>query len=278
MTAEQLAAKIRALLNDAPDGLVGSAIADACSGLEVRVAVHQAGCRNLREFILKNLPDVDGEGRSGADYRYKLPNLQAPVKQTQLSLPGLKRKLRVTFWSAWSNPNSSKALEVDETGAVQLAQPGASGQVLRPLTTQQHKEIAERFLSTRRGDIAAHTAQRLDYAVQASDNIWWTLWYTSVVRDASANALWVSYRYGEMESALDKALRDLKLSEEARKSARDDILATSRKPAPAGKVDKPTPSLRDIVTQAVAVMSEEQLRQLNIPVGIIHDILSGRSR
>lgn len=259
-----------------PGSRLSAALKERASGW----APADFGVRSLREFVAVHVPGVRVVGRSGMDVLYGLagseptPSPSLNVDQTLYSEPD--------FWRIWVSPNSPFALVVNRSGdeitAVRRGDSSApAGHVfLDPPGIDVHRSVASDFLETTEDDLKT----RLAAALEKSTDGWWQAWLREL-RGSAHLGNWNMFRRSAFEDRLRERLRAAELGnreiEHVITAIRDRHLAVAlrrRRTSPAVQAVGDVDVLRRVVIDAVQRMSNTELRDLRLPIGIVLDVLA----
>lgn len=269
-------------------GLRGSAAGMLLRLLEPGFDPTSYGTESLRQFIARYAPDLQVLGFSGTDPIYGLKGWAGGVPR---SARGPKY-----LWRIWVSPLSPAALVINrasgEISAVPRSYRQKEGEVkVAPAPVEAHRAMAREFLKSQSFDNGV--ADALSGAVGSADSSWWRAW-TEVLRSRVPEALprWHEYRQKALEVLLEQALRGAGLDEVAAKSTFDSIVGTRTEKTHAPPATRATSNgtARSLPTGAtsgrgdalalvqavVARMTEDQLRALPLPLGLVLDALGAK--
>lgn len=221
---------------------------------------------NLREFVGRFVKSVHVSGRSGMDLWYE------PLAEQG----ALREATGLDFWRIWASPKSPYALALTEReGNVKPitrdSSPAPGVFILEPSSTECHLQIARDFLRDNEVD-----SPTLTNAIDAVSPHWWQRWYSEIKKVGLASS-WNEYRREKLEAELKKAISAIALSEGAAMNAIRQIVTDSwGKEAEKNSKDRSS-DLRRAVIQAIERMSEEELRELRLPVGLVADAMRSRN-
>lgn len=276
MTKEELAELLRSALTAAgAAGLPGTEAAQLIRSRAPTFRPQDFGAASVKDFICGVVP-AKVIGRAGMDVVFGLPD--APELQPAGGTPEPRDW---NPWRTWATPTSGRYLSVSQKGelAVQLGTPSATD--LGPLPEEEHRAIAEAFLST----IPIDEAELRDLRKLLTLPGWWRAWVTRMRADQARNLRWLAYRSKALDARLVAHVSSLGLSDFARDAALEGMRASRRAEAQrkprARSTDKApaqTPSRRDMSTHGLAhrvldLLSEEQVRSLSFPLGAVLDAL-----
>ncbi|QLQ29613.1 MAG: hypothetical protein HZT39_16520 [Pseudoxanthomonas sp.] len=225
------------------------------------------GSKTLRSFITENLPEFTELGRAGLDPIYGVP----PAATQQAALEG-------NLWRAWSSPKSPYAVVVAvATGTAKLVAVGGDvGDQEIKLSSPDsdfHREIARDFLKIQFPGVASDLVPLITNNPQ-----WWQQWVKEI-RKRGISASWGQFRFHRLLSSFEKALDEHQLSPSARDAAVIQLRsALEGEVEPARKVEGAAASsrlheLRRVAIAVVESLSEEELRELKLPLGLMVDAM-----
>lgn len=230
--------------------------------------VHSFGCTSLSSFIAQHVRSVYVSGRSGMDYIYK----KVPEGEASDAVA------TANFWRAWVSPYGRYVLAIDPSSGKVKALPRnastPSGHLrLEPPTVQAHQELALEFLSQSGADPDGKIAA----LVLPDKPTWWQAWYAAL-RKAGLAPKWNAFRRNRMQQLLLQAIGVLPLEQKVKDLAFEEIRsadAIAIKHTAAKAID-PADSLvqaRAVAIRAIEQMSEQELRELRLPFGVILDVM-----
>lgn len=227
------------------------------------------GARSLRDFIVSNVDGVFVAGRSGMDVVYST----SPPKDGQPA-GAAKAEPAADAWRAWVSPNSPFALAFNtangNTVLIKRAESVPEGHVrIEPTTVEEHRAIARDFL----GSVAEPARDTLRAIVDSPDEQWWRRWLAELEKMGDL-ATWNTFRHERLRELLKARLDASGLDETARITAAGTV-AQSRQPRSRKRSRTPQTrnDVRAIVAAVIEKMSEEDLRDLKLPVGLVLDVL-----
>lgn len=252
----EVIATIRRLVAEARE-IPGSRLA-----MDLKVAIpdwsaETFGARSLRDFIVNNVRGVVIAGNSGMDVVY--------------STSTATRAEPADAWRAWVSPNSPFHLAVDvESGEAVLIKRGATvpeGHVLvAPATIDEHRAIAREFLA----EVPESNRDVLRKIVDSPDEHWWRRWRFKLT-GLNRLGVWSTFRHERLRELLDTRLSASVLSETARSAATE--IAERRGPRKRSGAPQRAADLRVVVAAVIEKMTEEDLRDIKLPVGLLLDVL-----
>lgn len=254
---------------------------------DLRVKDH--GYSTLRDFIAREIPELIEIGLSGADPIYglvswpPLPTLSERPINPDLPDP----------WRVWVSPSSQRLLGVNrDTGAVRALpsseRPREGEVLLRPLAPAAHRKIAADYLEN--VDVDPSLKLALTRALENPSADWWREW-NSALHGTLELSRWFRQRADALEEALKHALGEAGLTNEVSRTAFK-LIAEKRshagttmsrdgqkRPAESSSVSSPQSreELLGLLLAIVPQMSEEELRSLRLPVGLVIDTLRRRT-
>ncbi|MDX9723016.1 MAG: hypothetical protein RBU37_19860 [Myxococcota bacterium] len=259
---------VRRLVDEAGE-ILGSKLA-----MDLKVAVpdwsaEEFGARSLRDFIVSNVDGVVVAGRSGMDvvYSTSAPKDGPPARAA-------KAEPAADAWRAWVSPNSPFALAFNtangKTVLIKRAAAVPEGHVrIEPTTVEEHRAIARDFLDS----VAEPARDTLRAIVDSPDEQWWRRWLAELMKLGNL-ATWNTFRHERLRELLKARLDASGLDETARSTAAGTV-AQSRPPRPRKRshADQTCNDVRVVVAAVIEKMSEEDLRDLKLPVGLVLDVL-----
>lgn len=273
---------LRTISDSRTKTLAGGQIRSAIIALYPGFQPTDYGTRNLRDFIRNFVPAVKEESRAGMDIVYALRDSirSEPARIDELSdahpaLPAAPPRLHLLgnqqAWKTFANPSSPwKLFWQPETGIVRTfasnEAPDPSWIHVPPCSAEALLTIARAFVEKAPEPFRPVLTQTL------TENKWW-LPFFEVLRNIGLKTSWINFRrqriveeFEETISRLDQLRRNrTALVQEPRS-----IQTLVEEKAPPGS----DALLRKLAIDAIARMSEAELRALNIPIGYIVDSIS----
>lgn len=258
-------------------------------GLSVQSSIGQTardhGFANLADFVRRNLADEVSVQVGAQDVVFQLTTPGSAIALTLASSgasalpepPPLQPDLR-KVWKAPTGPFSLRVRVTDgDVRAAGREVPPAEGEVvLTSPSEEQHKAIARRFLD----DHLPGEQRQAFETILVSRRAWWLDW-DRLFRETAPRLRveWLRFREKHLMELLDRALREAGLNDEAHRAALD-IVERSR-PAPrkldSAPAGRPSEGLRAALLATVQGLSEEELRRVWVPAGLLADaLLRGR--
>lgn len=236
--------------------------------------VKELGYPNLAEFVRVQLAGQVSMVQSSADLVFHLTSASA-VAPEHVPMPTSAPPLEVIdLRKVWKSPRGLFTIRVRRSdGSVRSASssaPPSDDEVeLVPPSAEQHRHIGRRFLEAN-----VPEERRQPFAVQLDTNerAWWLGW-EQLFRSTGPNVRqdWLRFREAELMALLDAALRDSGLTEEIRRKAREAIDRTRTR---ARHDDlRPDDGLRQALVATLQQMSDEDLRRVWVPAGLLRDAL-----
>ncbi|WPH20804.1 hypothetical protein [Variovorax paradoxus] len=250
------------------------------------------GLRPIVENDLTNVIRLVPTLAPEADVRFEILGTEAADNSTTSNSLGPKQVSGNELWRLFSNPNISGTLACDAAGnitAYPLETPLPEAQVaLQKPTSDDYRKLAEQFIEI---SVGAEMKSELQAALSAAD--FYNGWIDALrrLRNPKANPLneWNAVRTEFVVSRLQENLATCGV--DVAKAAEIVILArpakTTRPAVPQGRssiasttADRSKPDivwdLRDLVHEAVDLMHASDLREVRIPIGILHDLIERR--
>ncbi|HEY1946021.1 MAG TPA: hypothetical protein VGG97_03380 [Bryobacteraceae bacterium] len=254
--------------------MAGGQIRDAVLSSHPTFRAPEYGVRNLREFIRKYVPAAREESRAGMDVVYALVDDHVPEVKDRID-DGIESKnlARIAqshllnnpqLWKIFSNPSSPWKLFVEpKTGTIRGTDPSgmtdASWIQIPSCSAETLLQIARDFV-----DLAPE-ALRPALTASLTEKRWW-LPFFEVLRNVGQKTSWVSFRRERISTEFLRLVSQV--------VERD---AVSVNVIELEKLSASSPNnamLRKLVLDAVARMSDAELRSLNIPLGYVVDFVS----
>jgi hypothetical protein len=272
------------LLREAPgQRLIGAVLGKRLRSLTGRT-VKDHGFASLADFVRQHLHGdvsvVAGSADSVFELQSRADAQGAGTSPGHFNVDQSSYPARVTdLRKVWKSPRSPLTLRVrlrdGAVSAITRGSPVGEDEVdLVPPSAEDHKAIGRRFLEThvpeeRRAPFVQH--------IEAAEGAWWLAW-DPLFRDMgpSARVDWLRFRDVELFALLDAALRSAGLTEEVARSAREAIDRTrmeARKNIVAQSPARVGSALRQALLMTLEQMSEEDLRRIWVPAGLLHDAL-----
>lgn len=259
---------VRRLVDEAGE-ILGSKLAMDLKAAVPDWSAEEFGARSLRDFIVSNVDGVVVAGRSGMDvvYSTSAPKDGPPARAA-------KAEPAADAWRAWVSPNSPFALAFNtangNTVLIKRAAAVPEGHVrIEPTTVEEHRAIARDFLDS----VAEPARDTLRAIVDSPDEQWWRRWLAELKKLGDL-ATWNTFRHERLRELLKARLDASGLDETARSTAAGTV-AQSRQPRPRKRSRAPQTrnDVRVVVAAVIEKMSEEDLRDLKLPVGLVLDVL-----
>ena len=233
------------------------------------------GARNLRDYVERLVDGAGVVGRSGMDVVYGITN---PGGASTDPMPAETPATEVNLWRIWVSPNSPYALSIDKASGVvsQVNRSAAATQEgalrLEPAPFKIHEAVARDFAAR------IHDERDISLPSTGGPDGWWFDWQKAL-KGLGLDASWHEHRASSLETALETALAELGLSDEAKEMAFARIVEdrSIRRRSAASHASERTGSRTDLEAIALAAipkMSSSDLRELKIPLGIVLDVLA----
>lgn len=239
-------------------------------GVEIRVSFPSFfpqvfRCRNLREFIVRHVPEVKQVGQSGPEIWYGLASDTTPAST--------RWKVPTSSWRTFTTPHPRYALYAnvstfDVATFPQSVPVGTPWVRVQSCSESEHLRIAMDFLPT----IEAGQREALERVLQ--EPRWWD-GFAMETRRLNISQQWISFRHRELFKALMTAL-DASLTSSGIEVApvqysqlvdtvarQDSALRPDARPMSTSADDK----LRKIVLAVIGKMTAHELKDLRLPVG-----------
>lgn len=227
------------------------------------------GARSLREFIESNVDGVLVVGRSGMDVVYG-----TSVSKDNSPAVAAKAEPVADAWRAWVSPNSPYALAFKIANGnpvlIKRAANVPEGHVrIKPTTVEEHRAIARDFLNK----VAEPAQDTLRAIVELPDDQWWRRWLAELKKLGDLTT-WNSFRHMRLRELLKDRLADSALGETARSIAAENVGQRSQpRLKKRDRVPQARNDVRAVVAAVIEKMSDDDLRELKLPVGLVLDIL-----
>ena len=277
---------LRTILESRTKTLTGGRVRDAIKATCPNFQPANHGARNLREFIRTFIPPVKEVSRAGMDILYGLrdvppeepaPKAVEPLDQQALNASSLPRSYLLgnqQVWKAFANPGSPWRLFFQpDTGVVHSFAPSdapdSSWIPVPPCSPEAFRQIARSFIDTVPEPYRPVLTQTL------TERKWW-LPFFEVLRNIGLKTSWITFRRGRLIDEFDRTISAI-----VEKWRNNPVATTQSLHAPQASDQTPPPPLtgdtllRKLAVDAIARMSEAELRALNIPLGHIVDFLGG---
>lgn len=268
MDLSEAVSAVSALVRDAGD-ITGAQLSPALKARLPDFNPRNFQVASLRQFIAQHVSSVAVVGRAGLDPIYRWNQLPAP--QPAVGTRG-------NLWQTWVSPNAPFVLAIErERGEVTTCARGttsAAGVVHLPAPSVAfHRQMALDFL-----DQQSHTGDIEALRVLARDEqqaTWWQPWFAAV-RKMGLGKDWNTYRITHLRNALEEQLTKAGLPHHAVEKA----LSVIRPPAQ-HSVSEPVcvataehegaSELQRVAIATVLRMSDDELRELKLPLGLVLD-------
>ena len=224
------------------------------------------GCRTLRDFIRKNVPDVVEFGRAGMDVSYRLRSEQEHAVKTEEESPALHQLTTDSrLWKTFATPDSYFQIYlVPETGMAVVKHPNS-----KPLPGWRElpKISGPALLQIGRDSAAGQDESGrtiLDPILQ--EERWWIPYYERL-QSLGLKSKWIEFRRRRIRAEFHRLLG------ETAKAETPVAVAAS---APVLDSRTPIDPIRKIAAEVILRMTESELRALNLPLGYVMDALTVR--
>ena len=235
----------------------------------------QFGCKNLRDFIKKQIPEVSERGQVGMDVLYGVRVQQAEMFEVASSEPTPASDLRAPLgqlltnpriWKTFASPESPYRLFISSSGTIRVIRPGESpdtaGHEVPPISAETLLAIAKDFVSG-----LPQTQQEI--LLRTMTELKWWVPYFELISTLGLRMRWVSFRrrriVEEFERALSKVTSQLTPT----------VLSVQPQEPNLGSIapSQSDSNIRRVAAFAVQRMSDAELRALNLPLGHVLDAL-----
>lgn len=262
-----------------PNPIRGGQLSDRLKAAFPNFNSLQFGCKNLRDFIRENIPEVSEVGKAGMDVIYGLraqqtemfpaPTVEPPSDRRTSPLGQLLTNPRI--WKTFASPQTLFRLYLLPSGLIRILRPDEAADPslpeIKPISAEALRRMASDFISTLQ-------QSQQDILIKALDAQKWWLPFFELVSTLGLRTRWISYRRQRIAEEFEKALSQA-------------IASVPPMPIPSVKPEEPGPSLnertklpdsllRRIASSVVERMTDSELRALNVPLGYIIDALTAK--
>jgi hypothetical protein len=260
-----------------PNPIRGGQLSDRLKAAFPNFNALQFGCKNLRDFIRDNVPEVSEGGKAGMDVIYGLRTQQAEMFEPEAVVVGSSADRRAPLgqlltnpriWKTFASPQTLFRLYLLPSGLIRILRPDETADPawpeIKPISADALRKIASDFIGT------LHQSQQ-DILVKQLDAPKWWLPFFELVSTLGLRTRWISYRRQriaeEFETALSQAIASVV-------SASPSSVKSEGTSLPPDQHKLPDPLLRRIASSAVQRMTDSELRALNLPLGYVIDALT----
>ena len=247
------------------------------------------GARNLRDFIRMFIPAVVEQSRAGMDIVYGLrdatletteaphPDSARPLETRESLSSSLPRSYllgNLQVWKTFSNPGSPWKLFFQPTTGIvrsfaQNETPDSSWISVPSYSPEAFRQIARSFIDTVPEPYRPVLTQTL------TERKWW-LPFFEVLRNIGLKTSWIAFRRERLVDEFDRIIAGILEDQRNRAISPPETGHTGQEsPQPQSSTLTGDTLLRKLAVDAIARMSEAELRALNIPLGYIVDSLVG---
>lgn len=248
-------------------------------------------CGGLKRFIENNCKDevVTVRSPSRLDVYVHVSHIPLGVTlESQRDLRQTSQEQSESIWRVFSNPNLTLEVLVNsKTGHPTISSDGESIPEsfikIDKISREEYRDMAWRFLPVVNESRQAELREALDL------EDFWPRWANLVNKNRADGTFerWREWRKEHIIQLFENRLKSANLPEQIIEKA-STAFKESQERAPRTKQLKPTGrgevtkhntsvySLRDIIHSAIDRMSEDELRRIWLPVGIVVDIISKR--
>jgi hypothetical protein len=284
---QEISRKIAQLISESPDGtMLGVRLGASLRAYFPNFRPITYGCRNLRHFLAKYVPEVSEKSRSGADVLYTVaqaaPLNRPTILENSAGAPNPMEPAYIRLptsaynWKAYSNPGHPFLLAANrETGMLRalpqdsvVAEPWV---VVPKPTAEAHSEIA--------GEFAASLPEphKTNLGALLHD----PKWYVRFSNVAARNGLglkWAAFRRAKLVSRFSDSLRALTIPltpQPARTTGAPSWASSLTGPGAQTTISAASEesSFRDLVCKVISELPLSELRLLKLPVGSVFDAL-----
>lgn len=255
-------------------GIPGSQLAAQIRKVDPNFTPSVYGAQSLRALVAATVPEATEIRRAGTDVVYALEGGSEPAPANE------------SLWRVWASPRSPNALAVTRDGRVRTIPRSGTQQPdevrIEPVTEQAHRDIAQAFLDS---DTSALQSLLAD-ALKVQKPSWWRDWVLALRQQPDVAQRWQEHRLTSLRRLLQSRI-DETVPAEGRAPAIEQITASRRRvSSTGGKAAHPPPtrddkgvprrSLVTIVQAVVARMEDDELRRLNLPLGLVLEAVGVR--
>jgi hypothetical protein len=299
MPAEEIDALRREIVK-ALQGAQGGQMLGALLGSRLRPALggrtlKEQGYGTLSDFAKRHLAEVVSQDVGASDVVFRLNDSASSPAGAINSSFGSANLLPAApddLFRIWKSPRFPYRLAVRKSNAaVRALRVGDVADddeiVVVPPPAETHDAIAKRFIDEHlpedlRGEFRSKIDER--------DPLWWRAWDALFnERLPAGRSQWLRFREDQLFAELDRALTEAGLAEDLRplvRSAMQRSRAQQHKPRPSDTAPRAPvvagsgadAALRNIVHAVIERMSEEELRRIWLPLGLVADALGRGAR
>lgn len=263
----EVVAAIRRLVAEAGE-IQGSKLALALKAVVPDWNAADFGARSLRDFVISSVEDVAVAGRSGMDVVYAI---SAPNKPASIDA---RPESAADPWRAWVSPGSPFALAFHHAGGNAMliertASPPDAHIRIEPTSVEEHRAIAREFLD----HLALPRRAALQEIVESPDEQWWRSWLGEL-KKLDELASWNTFRHARLLELLVTRLEAAGFDEETRRAVAEAVKQSrQRRPSRRNSAQRSRTELSVVVAAVIRKMSDEDLRHLKLPIGLVMDVL-----
>jgi hypothetical protein len=239
------------------------------------------GCRNLRHFLQLHLSQIEETGRRGQDVEYALKPAGSTVQPSPVYDAAEAPKagttvaptppIRHDLWKTFVSPSGAYQMYVDPNQHnFQILRRGETAPLapwvkVSPCPEEVHIDIAREFLQH-----VSDPEHRRELESVLGSGIWWVE-FLRITRLRGLDKDWVKFRRLRLSQELERTLSAIGVPFSAAAEAWP--RATLRTPM---RMPLPDEQMRSALQRAVGRLSQEELRRIWLPVGIVIDELHNR--
>ena len=261
-----------------PSPIRGAKLAEALKRARQDFSAEVFGCRNLRQFISKYVPEIVEEGKAGTDILYRRRDQQQPLfdqrntlRPTVENRPAPLRQLldHPRVWKTFASPDSIYGLYI-APGSDQVRvlhpkdHPDPGWREIKPIAAETLKDIAKDFIQT-----LPDEGDRTSLLHTLDEPKWW-LPYFDVLQNLGLKSRWIVYRRRRIAEAFELAVLNSSASEghapQQTAVHQSDVKDVSPNEL-AGDL------MRRVASAVILRLTEPELRSLNLPLGYIMDAI-----
>lgn len=249
------------------------------------------GYRTLSDFVRENMAAEVTEIASGSNATFQLAEGMAASANPASKRPAKDAILpNADFLRIWKSPRSPYKLAIRKSDGEMRAilmkdQPNDDEIAVESPSSEEQKAIGSSFLE---GHIPEEQRESFRSKLNEPNILWWKEWDTLFSEHLlpGAKAKWLKFRENRLLDLLDGALIEGGLAKEVLQYTRATILrprnaGRAHRPADStpvvalagGYVPAPERTFRHTVFAALGQLSDDELRRVWLPVGVVYDIL-----
>jgi len=266
---------VRTLQQVDPRPLKGSELAVFARTAYPEFRPESFGCRTLRDFIRKNVPDIAEFGRAGMDVSYQLRATQEklvlePCAGDESTSAVYQLTTNPRLWKTFASPDSVfRLFLIPDSGMVRVLHPNA-----QPLPHwREIPRVSAGVLLQIGRDFAADLPdiQRSVLTPLLQEPKWW-IPYFERLQSLGLKSKWIEFRRRRIREEFQRVVGGSPVTPRTTGEPIATLPPSSSEPALRSQAD----SIRRIAADVVQRMTESELRSLNLPLGYVMDSLTTR--